>query len=168
MEVKNQVAEQDNHTNIGLKPEERSGVVEMLNQLLADEHVLYMKLRNYHWNVRGMHFASLHEFFEDQYDKLEERIDEIAERIQMLGHFAPGSMQELLKMARLEETGHLNGNDRKMLENILLDHEMIIKVLRIDLSDALDKYNDAGTSDFLTALMEDHEKMAWMVRAHLM
>ena len=168
MEVKNQVAGQDNHVNIGLKSEERNGVVQMLNQLLADEHVLYMKLRNYHWNIRGMFFSSLHEFFGEQYEKLEERIDDIAERIQTLGHFAPGSMQELLKLARLEETDHLNGNDRKMLENILLDHEMIIKVLRIDLDDALEKYNDAGTSDFLTGLMEEHEKMAWMVRAHLM
>ncbi len=153
--------------NIGIGSQNRVEVVKMLNQLLADEHVLYIKLRNYHWNVEGMYFQQLHALFEEQYTALSVQIDDIAERIRSLGHYAPGSMQSFEQMSRLQESGHLNGDYRLMLQNILADHEMIIQVLRHDLEAAMEEYNDAGTSDFLTALMEIHEKMAWMIRSHL-
>lgn len=163
--IKTDVAEST--VNIGIKSQNRQEVVKMLNQLLADEHVLYIKLRNYHWNVEGMYFQQLHALFEEQYDVLSAQIDDIAERIRSLGHYSPGSMKSFLEMSRLQESAHLGGNDRLMLQNILADHEMIIQVLRQDLEAAMDEFNDAGTSDFLTALMEAHEKMAWMIRAHL-
>ncbi|MEM1325980.1 MAG: DNA starvation/stationary phase protection protein [Bacteroidota bacterium] len=153
--------------NIGIKEEHRSKVVEILSYLLADEHLLYIKLRNYHWNIEGMSFQALHEFFQEQYTTLEGSIDDIAERIRSLGAYSPGSMQEFREMARLNETGHLNGKDIDMLENILADHEMIIQVLRGNVDETAEQLNDAGTADFLTALMEMHEKMAWMVRSHL-
>lgn len=153
--------------NIGIPQNARKGVAEMLGLLLADEHVLYIKLRNYHWNVAGMQFQVLHSLFEEQYTTLAGFIDDIAERIRSIGFFVPGSMEEFKNAARLEETGHFDGNARKMLENILHDHEAVIRTLREDLEPAMDKYRDAGTSDFLTSLMEQHEKMAWMVRAHL-
>jgi starvation-inducible DNA-binding protein len=153
--------------NIGISPANRESVSQMLYHLLADEHVLYLKTRNYHWNVTGMFFQPLHAFFQEQYTLLEARIDEVAERIRSLGFFAPGSMEEMKTFTRLEETSHLNGNAEQMLQNLLKDHEMIIQFLRRDLDLAVDTYNDAGTSDFLTALMEDHEKMAWMIRSHL-
>ena len=154
-------------TNIGIDQQNRGKVVEMLAQLLADEHVFYMKLRNYHWNVEGMYFQQLHELFEEQYNEIESSIDDIAERIRSLGYYSPGSMAEFSKLARLSETGHLNGKDEQMLQNILADHEMLIQVLRHNVADADKKYNDAGTADFLTGLMEMHEKMAWMIRSHL-
>lgn len=166
MQVETQV-EGKNSINIGINADNRKKVVEILAQLLADEHILYIKLRNYHWNVEGMFFAPLHELFEEQYKLLAKRIDDIAERIRSLGEYSPGSMEEFKGLARLGETGHLEGNATKMLQNLLADHEMVIQVLRQDLADALDKYEDAGTSDFLTGLMEEHEKMAWMIRAHL-
>lgn len=167
MDVQKQTAQQGDKVDIGIAADNRKKVAEILNQILADEHVLYIKLRNYHWNVQGMFFAPLHELFEEQYDKLEERIDEIAERTRSLGHFSIGSMEEFRKLARLQESDHLDGDALKMLKNILIDHEMIIKVLRHEINETLDTYKDAGTSDFLTALMEDHEKMAWMIRSHL-
>ena len=153
--------------NIGIGAENRARVVEILTQVLADEHVLYIKLRNYHWNIEGMFFQALHEVFEEQYKEIEVSIDDVAERIRSLGYYAPGSMEEFKKLARLSETNHLNGKDQQMLENILADHEMIIQVLRHNIEETMDKYKDAGTSDFLTALMEAHEKQAWKVRSHL-
>ncbi len=152
--------------DIGIEAEGRREVAEALGQLLADEHVLYIKLRNYHWNVQGMAFGPLHELFEEQYDKISEYIDDIAERIRSLGFFTPGSMDEFLSGSRLEETGHLNGNDREMVSNLLKDHEAIIQILRHDIPQS-EEHNDLGTADFLTAMMEEHEKMAWMLRAHL-
>ena len=164
-QVKTDIA--DNSIEIGINANNRTAVVKMLNQLLADQHVLYIKLRNYHWNVQGMYFQPLHALFEEQYNILSVQIDDIAERVRSLGHFSPGSMQEFLDMSRLKESGNLNGDHNLMLKNILADHEMIIQVLRQDLDAAMEDYKDAGTSDFLTALMEAHEKMAWMIRAHL-
>ncbi len=153
--------------NIGIQAAKREGVAEMLKHLLADENILYIKLRNYHWNVTGIHFQPLHAFFEEQYTALAVHIDDIAERIRSIGFFAPGSMEEFRAYTRLEETHHLNGDAHQMLENILHDHEAIIQSLRKDQDAAMEKYSDAGTQDFLIALMEAHEKLAWMVRSHL-
>ena len=152
---------------IGLDSTQRSGVVALLEQLLADEHVLYVKTRNYHWNVIGPRFHDLHKFFEGQYDAIAERIDEVAERIRALGGVAPGSMAAFLKNARLKEQSGANPNADGMIQHLLDDHEAIIRSLRMDLATANEKFGDAGTSDFLTGLMEDHEKTAWMLRAHL-
>ncbi|MCO6490119.1 MAG: DNA starvation/stationary phase protection protein [Phaeodactylibacter sp.] len=153
--------------NIGIQQSKREGAAELLKHLLADEHVLYIKLRNYHWNVTGIHFQPLHAFFEEQYTALAVHIDDIAERIRSLGFFAPGSMEEFGAYARLKETHHLEGDARQMLENLLHDHEALIQSLRKDQEAAMEQYGDAGTQDFLIALMEVHEKHAWMVRAHL-
>ena len=167
MDTKKQAKASPSTINIGLENDNREKVIEILNQTLADQHVLYIKLRNYHWNVEGIHFGQLHAFFEEQYTALEARIDDTAERIRALGGYAPGSMAAFRELARLRESDNLDGNATKMLENILADHEMIIQVLRHDVDDTAEKYHDTGTSDFLTALMEEHEKMAWMTRAHL-
>ncbi|MEL6968818.1 MAG: DNA starvation/stationary phase protection protein [Bacteroidota bacterium] len=167
MDTQVKTSSADQGIEIGIKSGDRTAVVRMLNQMLADQHVLYIKLRNYHWNVEGMYFQQLHALFEDQYNDIAVQIDDIAERVRSLGHYAPGSMQDLLNLSRLQESGHLNGDHRLMLQNVLADHEMIIQVLRQDLEAAMNDHNDAGTSDFMTALMEAHEKMAWMVRSHL-
>ena len=114
-----------------------------------------------------MFFVPLHDLFSEQYEKLEEYIDDIAERIRSLGYYSIGSMEEFKSMARLGESDHLNGDAKKMLQNLLVDHEMIIQVLRQDIDEVQDQYKDAGTADFLTGLMQTHEKMAWKLRSHL-
>jgi starvation-inducible DNA-binding protein len=117
--------------------------------------------------VEGIHFQQLHAFFEEQYDAIAGYIDEIAERIRAIGHYAPGSMGEFATLARLDEASHFDGNAQKMLSAILEDNESIIQSLRLDQDKVLEVYNDVGTQDFLVGLMQEHEKMAWMLRAHL-
>ena len=167
MNTNNLLTKERQSVEIGLQKEEREGVAQMLYHLLADEHVLYLKARNYHWNVTGINFQQLHALFQEQYTILEQRIDEIAERIRVLGFFTPGSMDEMKTFSRLTETGHLNGNAEIMLDNLLKDNEMIVQFLRRDIPLAADTYRDVVTSGFMETLMEEHEKMAWMLRAHL-
>lgn len=153
-------------TEIGILEKDRRAVAELLNKLLSDEFMLYVKARNYHWNVTGMHFTALHAFFERQYEELDGIVDEVAERTRALGHVPPGSLKEFLDGARLRETPGKLLPAEKMLAALLDDHEAVIRALRQDL-EACARLNDAGTSDFLTGLMERHEKSAWMLRAHL-
>jgi starvation-inducible DNA-binding protein len=152
---------------IGLSPEARDRVVGMLNRTLADEHALYVKTRNYHWNVTGPQFHSLHEMFEDFYQKLAPLADDIAERARMMGGRAIGTMAEFSQQTRLSEQPGEAPEARKMVENLLADHEQIIRDLRQDVDVCADELQDQGTADFLTGLMEEHEKMAWMHRAFL-
>lgn len=153
--------------NIGLNNKNRDAVVDILNRLLSDEYVLYTKTRNYHWNVVGPQFNDLHKFFEAQYDELNDIVDEVAERARSLGGPSLGTLKEFLQQTRLKEHPGEYPNAQKMLQNLLADHEAIIRVLREDLVTVGEKYGDAGTNDFLTGLMEQHEKMAWMLRAFL-
>jgi starvation-inducible DNA-binding protein len=151
--------------NIGLGVEQRKGVAGLLRSLLADEYLLYTKTRKYHWNVEGPQFHDLHKFFEAQYEEIDGSIDEIAERIRSLGEYSPGSLAEFLAGARLEEDGEASVSAKKMVQNLLHDHEAIIRNVRVDLETAKDKFGDAGNQDFLTGILEAHEKMAWMLRA---
>lgn len=154
-------------TNIGLTEKESFGSAELLNRLLADEFILYVKTRNYHWNVTGMHFRSLHQLFEEMYGELDERIDEVAERVRFLGFRAFGTVEQYKAYARLKESPDDQPDSRTMLRHLLDDHEALIRHVREDLVVAEEKYHDAGTSDFLTAILEKHEKTAWMLRAYL-
>ena len=152
-------------TRIGLKDDQRKGVLRILGTLLADEYVLYTKTRNYHWNVEGPQFNDLHKFFEAQYEALDEIIDEVAERARALGGKSVGTLAEFTRLSRLKEHPGQSPDARTMLVNLLADHEALIRTLRQDLEAAMDRFKDAGSSDFLTGLMERHEKMAWMLRA---
>ena len=152
---------------IGIADDMRRGVVEILSTLLADEYVLYTKTRNYHWNVVGIQFNDLHKFFEAQYEVLDEVIDEVAERARSLGGRALGTLAEFTERTRLKEEPKKAPEAKQMLANLLADHETLVRELRADLQTAMDKFGDAGTSDFLTGLMEKHEKMAWMLRSFL-
>ena len=153
-------------TEIGLKGQVREEVGRVLNKLLADEHVLYIKTRNYHWNVVGPKFRTLHEFFEEQYKMLAPMIDDIAERARSVGVLAAGSMREFSSEARLsEEGGHPDADT--MIKNLLDDHETIVRQLRTDIERVEDDLDDVGTADFLTGLMQQHEEQAWMLRSHL-
>lgn len=151
--------------NIGIANKNRSEVISLLNGVLADAHVLYIKTRNFHWNVTGPNFIALHKLFDDQYVQLQNAIDEIAERVRALDGIALGSMEEFLKEASLKEVPGDFLDASKMLAKLVKDHEAVIVKLRKGIN-LCEEYEDMGTSDFLTGLMQDHEKMAWMLRAH--
>lgn len=153
--------------NIDIGDKDRQAVVDMLNRLLSDEYVLYTKTRNYHWNVTGPQFNDLHKFFEGQYEELNEIVDEVAERARQLGGRAYGSLAEFAKSARLVEEPGATPAAREMVATLLADHEAVIRTLRADIGPVAERYKDVGTSDFLTGLLEKHEKMAWMLRAFL-
>jgi starvation-inducible DNA-binding protein len=153
-------------TNIGIKEEDRKAVADQLARLLADEFVLYTKTRNAHWNIEGPDFHAMHIFFESQYEQLDEVMDSVAERIRKIGHYAPGTLTQLLQLTHLTEKSDSKNDSPGFLKELLEDHESIIEFIRGNINPIADKYNDAGTSDFITGLMETHEGMAWMIRAH--
>lgn len=153
-------------TNIGIPDKARKTVAGILSRLLADEYVLYTKTRNAHWNVTGSDFHAMHLFFESQYNAVDESVDEIAERIRSLGHEAPGSLAEMLKLTQLKELAGGSRDSKAFLGALLADHEAIIRSLRED-APRVAKLGDDGTNDFLVGLMEEHEKTAWMLRASL-
>jgi starvation-inducible DNA-binding protein len=153
--------------DIGLSDKQRAALVDMLNTLLADEFVLYVKTRRFHWNVTGVDFSELHKLFQEQYEALDKVVDEVAERARALDGVAAGSLKEYLAATRLNEAPGTNPEWRGMVEALLQDHQSIIRQLRKDIPEAQDKHGDAGTADFLTGLMEQHEKTAWMLRAYL-
>jgi starvation-inducible DNA-binding protein len=150
---------------IGLTDKNSRTIAETLNKLLADEHIVYTKTRNYHWNYEGDNFMEMHKFYEGQYEELAEMIDEIAERIRMIGHHAEGRLKDFLNLTNLEEENYTT-DQNEQVRNLTDDHQTIIRVLRNGL-DKIDKLKDAGTVDLLTKIMEQHEKMAWMLRSYL-
>ena len=139
----------------------------LLNTLLADEYVLTTKTRNAHWNIQGQNFTALHTFFESQYNTLDIIIDNVAERVRALGHFALGSLKDFIAITRLSEHNHDNADCSHVIQTLLQDHATLIQLLRKDISEIAKEDEDLGTVDFLTGLLEQHEKMAWMLRAHL-
>lgn len=153
--------------NIGMEVDERAAVVDLLNCRLSDNVTLYLKTRKYHWNVRGIHFGQLHELFEEQYTLLEAAQDEVAERVRQLGGIAYGTMEEFRNNTALQEQPGVNPPAEQMIRDLLNDHEMVIRQLRDDIDSTAEKFNDQPTSDFLTAIVLQHEKIAWMLRAHL-
>jgi len=152
--------------SIGLSTEQLNASTAILSNVLADESTLYMKTRKFHWNVSGESFMELHKLFEHQYKEIEEIIDEVAERIGKLGSVTIGTMTQFIKITRLKETPDEYPVRLKMIEELLLDHETVIKVLREDV-DKCDENGDAGTTDFLTAVMKQHETIAWTLRRYL-
>ena len=154
-------------TNTGLLEQNRQNVVGILDALLADEYVLYTKTRNYHWNVVGPHFNDYHKAFEEQYDGLSDDVDEIAERIRALGSKVSSSLGEFQKNSQLSEHPEEYPDANTMASNLLNDHEIVIRTIRENIPKIGDTYGDVGTEDFLTGLMEKHEKTAWMIRSIL-
>ncbi len=163
---KHRPAVQLNRPNLGLSQEGHTFVTGVLSALLADEVALYLKTRNFHWNVVGSNFIQLHEFFEDQYEALDEILDQVAERIRSLGARAPGSMKEFILATRLSESHGEVAHAAELIQTLLADHETVIRALREQL-EPVGSTGDAGTEDFLVGLIEQHEKMAWMLRSHL-
>jgi starvation-inducible DNA-binding protein len=152
---------------IGIKAENLKQVAHILNGVLADEFVLYTKTRNAHWNVEGPDFHDKHKFFEGQYEQLDDMMDDVAERIRVLGHYAPATLKAYLELTHLSEQSGSPNTSMGFIKELLGDHESIIERLREHINQFANEYQDLGTSDFITGLMEVHEKMAWMLRAHL-
>lgn len=153
--------------NIGLSDADREGVVRILTTLLSDEYVLYTKTKNYHWNVVGPQFNDLHKFFGSQYEELDQITDDVAERIRSVGGKSIATLTEFVQHTRLKEHPGQYHDVKTMISNLLADHETIIQNLRVDLETCAEKYHDIGTNDFLTGLMEKHEKTSWMLRSFL-
>lgn len=153
--------------NIGLSEEQRQGVIDLLNRDLSDAYLLLIKTKKYHWDVVGPQFRSLHQLWEEHYQALTESIDAIAERIRALGGYPIGTAEGFLKYASIKEDAGTLPNANGMVENLVSDHEQVIRNLRDHIDQSSEKYHDEGTADFLTGLMEGHEEMAWMLRSFI-
>lgn len=154
-------------SNIGLNDEARLEVGQMLNLILADEYVLYTTTRDYHWNVTGPDFHSLHLQFETQSGQVSQWIDDVAERARAIGTAARASWADLSKTARSSADPGTGLPPEHMLAELLALHEELIVQLRTDSATCTTRFMDAGSADFLTGLMAQHEKIAWMLRAQL-
>jgi starvation-inducible DNA-binding protein len=152
---------------IEISIENLKGSATLLNTMLADEYLLYTKTRNAHWNIQGKNFLEMHKLFESQYEALDIIIDDTAERVRALGHFALGSLKNFLEVARLSEQNDDFTDQDHILNTLLEDHESIIRTLRRDITSVADQFKDLGTADFMTGIMEQHEKIAWMLRSYL-
>ena len=151
--------------DIGIPETQRVEIAEGLSRLLADSYTLYLKTHNFHWNVTGPLFSSLHTMFEEQYTELATAVDEIAERIRALGLFAPGSYKQYSEMSVIkEETG--NPSAEEMIKQLVEGQEAVARTAR-SVFPATETANDESTADLLTQRMQIHEKNAWMLRSLL-
>lgn len=153
------------NTNIGISKEHRQKVTDILAKLLADEFVLYTKTLRAHWNLEGHDFHTKHLFFEEHYNDIKRFTDSVAERIRKVGHYAPGTLKEFLELTHLSEKYEGKNTSHDFTAALLEDHDTIIKYIRENISKVEDDLKDAGTADFLTGIMMEHEEMAWMLRA---
>ncbi|PXW29183.1 Dps family protein [Paraburkholderia caballeronis] len=153
------------HVNIGISDKDRRKISEGLSRLLADTYTLYLKTHNFHWNVTGPMFNTLHLMFETQYTELATAVDAIAERIRALGEFAPGSYREFGKLSSIPEAeGVPSAED--MIRQLVEGQEAVVRTARA-IFPAVDAANDEPTADLLTQRMQTHEKTAWMLRSLL-
>lgn len=149
--------------DIGLEDKQRDASAKALNVLLAETYALYMKTHGYHWNVTGPRFNSLHNMFETQYRELWEALDVIAERIRALGHFAPGSSEEMLAEATIKpDNGIPDAED--MIVNLARGHEAVSRAAKAGTKIAAEN-GDTVTEDLMTQRADVAEKTAWMLRA---
>lgn len=153
--------------NIGISDKNLQSISTLLSSVLSDAVLIYTKTRKFHWNVKGESFMEIHKLFESQYTQLEEAIDEIAERISKLGSPVIGTMKEFLSLTGIKEAVGKYPARMDMIKELLNDHETVIKAIRKGIEDCDKKYSDAGTADFLTGLMEQHETIAWTLRRYM-
>lgn len=154
-------------TSIGITEANRESVANELAKILADEYVLYTKTKNAHWNIEGPDFYDKHKFFEAQFGELDGIVDSVAERIRTLGHYVDAMLKAFLSVTQFTEQKFEKNDSSGYLKELLIDHETLIMSLRRNIPVFATDYHDLGTSDFITGLMESHEKMAWFLRSHL-
>lgn len=151
--------------DIGISEKHRASIAGGLNKVLADTYTLYLKTHNFHWNVTGPMFRTLHLMFEEQYNELWTATDAIAERIRSLGAHAPGTYREFSKLTSIEEAeGVPSAED--MIRQLVSGHEAVVRTAR-KLFPVADKAADEATADLLTQRIQIHEKTAWMLRSLL-
>ncbi|MEA5097516.1 MAG: Dps family protein [Burkholderiaceae bacterium] len=149
--------------DIGISTKDRAAISESLSKVLADSFVLYLKTHNYHWNVTGPMFQTLHIMFMDQYTELWNALDQIAERIRSLGFPAPGTFKEFARLSSLKESeGTLNADG--MIRDIIAGQDAVTRSARLALKIA-EKADDQPTVDILVQRLQIHEKNAWMLRS---
>jgi starvation-inducible DNA-binding protein len=153
--------------NIGISANNRKKVASELSKLLADEYVLFTNTKNAHWNVEGADFYDKHKLFDEQAIQLATIIDNVAERIRSLGHPVPATLKAFLELTHLTESHSTTNSSKDFIAALLYAHETIIRYLRETINLFSNDYEDMGTSDFITSLMQEHEKTAWILRAHL-
>jgi len=151
--------------DIGINSDDRKVLSESLSKLLADSYTLYLKTHNYHWNVTGPMFQTLHLMFEQQYTELATAVDAIAERIRALGHPAPGTYSAFSKLTKVEEAEGVP-SAREMIQHLVEAHETVIRTAR-EIMPVAQKVNDEATADLVTGRLQIHEKTAWMLRSLL-
>lgn len=151
--------------NIGIGKKERKEITLGLSHLLADSYTLYLKTHNFHWNVEGPMFNTLHVMFMDQYTELWTALDLIAERIRALGHYAPGSYKQYSKLTSISESDEIPKAE-DMIKQLLEGHEIVTRTAR-KATVAAQKGSDEATLDLLTQRIQLHEKTAWMLRSLL-
>ena len=151
--------------NIGIPEAERKTIAEGLSRLLADSYTLYLKTHNFHWNVTGPMFQTLHLMFETQYNELALAVDLVAERIRALGHFAPGSYRQYSQLTKIAEEEKIP-TAHDMIRLLVEGHETVARTCR-EIFPAAEKGNDEATLDLLTQRIQLHEKTAWMLRSLL-
>lgn len=151
--------------DIGIADADRKEIAEGLSRLLADTFTLYLKTHNFHWNVTGPQFNTLHTMFMTQYTELWNALDELAERIRALGHFAPGSYHQYGSLSSIKEEPGVP-NAQEMLRQLVEGHEAVARTAR-SVFPAAEKGNDESTIDVLTQRLQIHEKTAWMLRSML-
>lgn len=150
---------------LGFSKLETAEIVQKMNLLLANYHIHYQKLRNYHWNVKGPDFFDIHEQFEEQYNVVKVNIDDIAERIRVFGQTPMSTIKEYLETAEIEETtAEITSNE--MVEEILKDFEVLLSYMA-DVIDAAVEIGDVGTEEMIKSFMKDIEKKHWMFSAFL-
>jgi len=153
------------HVNIGIDDKHRKKIADGLAHLLADSYTLYLKTHNFHWNVTGPMFNTLHLMFETQYTELATAVDLIAERIRALGVFSPGSYHEFSKLSSITEA-HGVPDAHEMIRQLAEGQEAVVRTAR-SIFPATEAAHDEATSDLLTQRMQLHEKTAWMLRSML-
>ena len=152
--------------NIGISDTDRAEIVQGLSKLLADTYTLYLTTHNFHWNVTGPMFNTLHLMFMEQYTELWNAVDPIAERIRALGHPAPGSYRQFAKLASIPDAPQNPPKALAMVEVLMTGHESVARTARNVLPIA-ERADDQPTVDLLTQRLAIHEKTAWMLRSLL-
>ena len=149
----------------GISPKDRAAIAKGLSRLLADTYVVYLKTHNFHWNVEGPMFQTLHQMFMEQYTEAWNAIDLVAERIRSLGHYAPGTYREYLELSRVKERPGVP-KALEMVKQLIDGQEAVVKTAR-ELLPLAESADDQPTLDLLTQRMQVHEKNAWMLRSLL-
>jgi len=153
--------------NVGAPMQRQGEVTELFNFLLADEYQLYVITRRAHRDTKETNFNGLDKFFEIQFEILEKIIQSIGERVDTVGRFSPDSLNDFLKVGRLNGSDQGTNDQGSIIDNLIRHHKLLINLLHNDIIKTIEVQNDSETASFLSKLLEQHEKVVWMLGSHL-